>query len=436
MDKKALQAKLARLANEMRAKLALAKTENRSFTSLEREEWDKSVADFADTEATLKAIETSASIDARLALVPQDAILDAGVEEVSDRFRAKRKTAATPHDKAFSAFLRNGTEGLDPDQRQLMAANFKGPAGIKNAQTLTTTGGGYLIPQGFSDMLEEALKWYGGILGNVGEFNTETGNPLPWPTLNDTTNVGTIIGVNTQLTEVDLVFAQVTFNAYIFSSGSVIVPLALIQDSYFDLDALVAKQLGIRLGRALNKFGTTGTGTNQPNGIVTAAVAEGNTVEAPTGNTTAVTYSSLVNLLHAVDPAYREMPSARFMFHDSTLKAIRQLVDGNNRPLWQPGINAGFGSGFPETILDKKYVVNNDMAVMAANAESILFGDMSKYMVRRVAGGATAGGVTIMRLVERYADYLQVGFQGFLRADGQLLDAGTHPIAVYVNSAT
>jgi HK97 family phage major capsid protein len=139
----------------------------------------------------------------------------------------------------------------------------------------------------------------------------------------------------------------------------------------------------------------------------------------------------LVDLLHAVDPAYRNLPTSKWMFHDSTLKALRLLVDGNNRPLWQPGLTAGFGQGFPETILDKPYVINNDMPVMAANAYSVLYGDLSKYKVRRVASGTT-----VLRLVERYADYLQVGYIGFLRADGQLLDAGTHPIAAFQNSAT
>ena len=47
-----------------------------------------------------------------------------------------------------------------------------------------------------------------------------------------------------------------------------------------------------------------------------------------------------------------------------------------------------------------------------------------------------AGGTTVLRLVERYADYLQVGYIGFLRADGNLVDAGTHPIAAFQNSAS
>jgi len=70
------------------------------------------------------------------------------------------------------------------------------------------------------------------------------------------------------------------------------------------------------------------------------------------------------------------------------------------------------------------------VAAMAANAKSILFGDFTRYYVRIVLG------MQLMRLVERYADALQIGFLAFMRADGNLLDAGTHPIVYYSNSAT
>ena len=70
------------------------------------------------------------------------------------------------------------------------------------------------------------------------------------------------------------------------------------------------------------------------------------------------------------------------------------------------------------------------MASMAASAKSILFGDFKNYRVRRVAG------VQVMRLVERYADFNQVGFVAFQRWDGNLVDAGTHPIKYLQNSAT
>ncbi len=47
-----------------------------------------------------------------------------------------------------------------------------------------------------------------------------------------------------------------------------------------------------------------------------------------------------------------------------------------------------------------KYIINNDLATPAANQYTMLFGDMSTFKLRKVASGTT-----ILRLVERYADF-------------------------------
>ena len=54
--------------------------------------------------------------------------------------------------------------------------------------------------------------------------------------------------------------------------------------------------------------------------------------------------------------------------------------------------------------------------------KSMLFGALKKYQIRRVAE------MRILRLTERFADFGQVGFLGLARYDGNLLDAGTHPV--------
>lgn len=426
MNKKKMQEQLARLSLDMHAIVDKAKAENnRGLTSEEREKFHNLETEFSGVEASIKIADRMEAIDADLRSVPADRIA-AEIEAAGD-VAGKRK-GDPKHAKAFSAFLRNGMEGLDADQRTLMASKL---ISISNAAQTTATGssGGYLIPQGFSDQLEEAMKWFGGILGNVGTFDTETGNPLPWPTDNDTAQMGRLLTENTQLTQTGITFGQVTFNAYIFTTDIVLVPLTLMQDSYFDMDAYIARKMGERIGRLFNHTMTVGTGSSQPTGIQTAAVAAGNTTQGATGETTSLIYADLVNTEHLVDPAYR--PASKWMFHDSTLKVLKKLVDGENRPLWQPALTASFGQGAMPMILDHPYVINNDMPVMAASAYPILFGDLTKYKVRRVAGGTS-----IMRLVERYADYLQIGFLGFLRADGQLLDAGTHPIAAFQNAAS
>ena len=76
------------------------------------------------------------------------------------------------------------------------------------------------------------------------------------------------------------------------------------------------------------------------------------------------------------------------------------------------------------------YVINQDVAVPAASAKSLLFGALDKYHIREVMD------ISVLRLVERYADYGQVGFLAFARADGDLVDAGTHPVKYYANAAS
>ncbi len=409
---------------------------SKHLNSSERERYDRLVAQWDRQSAALEASEGRALTDPS----PGARISDFTLEELRDTLtmRPGARRDVTPEGRAFTNYLRRGMEGLDADDRQIMRARFQDVGGIRNAQTTTPgSGGGYLVPTGFSEKLAIAMKWYGGIDGVVGEFTTESGNPMPYPTVDDVSNMGRIIGQNVQVTETDFVFNQVTFNAYILSSDLVLIPLSLVEDSFFDIDALAARLLGTRLGRLLNNMCTIGTGTAQPTGIVTAAVAAGNVTTLATGNTASIAYANLVAMQHAVDPSYRYNPSTRWMFSDFMLKLVKLLVDGNNRPLWQPGLTASFENGAAVNllaskpkILDTPYIINQDMAAPAANAYSLLYGDVSNYMLRKV------GQPTVMRLVERYADYLQIGLISFFRVDGQLVDAGQHPIAVMQQSAT
>lgn len=337
---------------------------------------------------------------------------------------------------AFRKWLRTGYEGLEAEERQTL--NVRAGHGgqqvtvrmltpEERAQTTQTdASGGDLIAPLFYQQLTEAMLAFGGMRESPAtKITTDTGADLAMPTSNDTSNEGVIIGENVQVTEQDLAFAQKVLTSHLFSSKSVLVPYTLLQDSAFPLDAFIGRKLGERLARVQNRKFTVGAGTTEPFGIVPEATV-GKT--GGTGQTTSVTYDDLVDLMHSVDPAYRNA-NCRWMFADSTLKALRKIVDDAGRPLWNPGM-AGMAQAYPTTLLDYGYIVNQHMAAMAANAKSILFGDFSTFYIRDVRD------ITVLRLVERYADYLQVGFIAFARADSGLLDAGTHPVKVYANSAT
>jgi HK97 family phage major capsid protein len=292
----------------------------------------------------------------------------------------------------------------------------------RRAQSVgTDSEGGYTAPDETMRALEVALLRFGGMREVADIIRTESGQELPWPTLNDTGNTGAILAENTQVSEQAMTFSQLVLDAYKYTSKLVLVSVELLQDSSINIPEIVGTALGERIGRITNTHFTTGTGSSQPNGVVTAST-QGKV--GTTGQTTSVIYEDLVDLQHSVDPEYRQR--ARWMFADSTLKVIKKLKDGDDRPLWA----AGIAVREPDTILGHPFTVNQAVAAMAANAKSILFGDFSKYKIRDVRN------VTLLRLDERYADFHQVAFLAFSRHDGDLLDAGTHPVKHYANSAT
>ena len=100
------------------------------------------------------------------------------------------------------------------------------------------------------------------------------------------------------------------------------------------------------------------------------------------------------------------------------MKLVKKLADSQGRPLFLPG----FAFKEPDTINGYKYTINQQMAVPATTAKTVLFGDFKKFLIRKVMG------FSVQRLVERRAEFGQVSFIGFERMDSKLLDAGTNPL--------
>ncbi len=294
---------------------------------------------------------------------------------------------------------------------------------LSTLNTSSPVDGYYTIQNELMRPLEEALLAFGGMRRFSTVLRTGTGAALPIPTDNDTANEGEIIAENSTVNEKDVAFNQLVLEAYKYSSKMVRVSIELLQDSTVNLGQYLGRKLGQRIGRITNRHFTVGTGSSQPNGIVVASTASGVQLAAQTP-----TYAEMVSIQHSVDPAYREMPSAGWMFHDTMLAEVKKIVDASTgRPIWMPNM---IGSE-PDTILGDPYVVNQHMAVAAGSGagKSILFGDLSTYQIRDVMG------VTLIRLDERYAEYGQVAFLAWSRHDGDLLDAGTHPVKHGLNKA-
>lgn len=435
MKSKELRAKRAKLIEDARALIS-----GDTVSAEDNAKFDTMMADADGLKAQIDRIERADDLVAeQLEQLRNTAErTDADVDQVREEIMLR--------DSAFDVWMRRGAGALNEQQRAVYAHCFEAPSnggadapagwrlGPRPRAALGTTpdtAGGFTVPQGFYDRLIDAQKIYGGMTDVSFVFDTSSGNALPIPTDNDTSNAGAILGENppSQPTQ-DVSFGSVTMNAYVYTSKLVLVSNQLLQDTAFNLDAWLAGKLGTRIARITNTHFTTGDAASKPGGVVTGSTlgftagnAAGGTSTA-TGSTATFGYDDLIELEHSVDPAYRK--NARFMMSDTALKQVKKLKDGIGRPLWM----AGLAVKEPDTINNYAYTINQDMATPAASAKTVLFGDFSNYFIRRVAG------VQVLRLQERYAELNQVGFLAFQRWDGQLVDAGTHPIKYLQQSAT
>lgn len=315
---------------------------------------------------------------------------------------------------AFTGFVQHGMDYLPPEQRQIVAQLRANLSPEQRALAAgTATAGGFTVPTGFLPEITRSMAAWGPMLdpGVTRVINTDTGNALPWPTTDDTGNIGALLAENAQIaSNADPVFGAKQLDAYTYTSKIVLVSLMLLQDSAFDMGALLDTLFGERIGRAANIDLTGGNGTNKPNGIVNAA-----SVGKTAASATAIAADEIIDFYHSVDPAYRNAPGFKMMFHDNILKVLRKLKDGQGNYLLDSLKDGGAVLNLAGIAVP--YVINQAMAsTIATGNKTIVAGDFNKYIVRRVKD------YTLLRLVERYADYLQVGFVAFNRIDGELSD--------------
>lgn len=322
-------------------------------------------------------------------------------------------------------------DNISDEERSIFENQQQRDAEKKNkenrAQSTTTTAGGFTIPQGFIPEVVRSLKYISCFFDEFKPtlsaeaqpiftvYNTNSGNDLPMPTNDDTSNTGELLSENSDgsSSSADLVFGQITMKAYKYSTKMIKASTELLEDSAIDLPMYIAESFGSRIGRVLNPHLTTGDNSSKPQGIVTGA-----TSGKVSASTTATTFPEIIDLIHSVDPSYRNSPNARFMMHDNILLFLKKLTVGaattNARPLWQPSWDVTA----PPTIDGYKYLINQGMASSVATGNKIiLFGDMKQYAIRLV------NQYRLLTLRERYAEFDQTAWIGFMRADGRILNS-------------
>jgi HK97 family phage major capsid protein len=234
-----------------------------------------------------------------------------------------------------------------------------------------------------------------------------------------------IIAEGAAITESDPTLATVTLKAFKYANYFEISQ-ELANDTPTNLLDFLARQAALSLGLGATGYGDdiiNGTGTTQPRGLLLDA---GTGVTGPTGTgtslgtqgTVAQGTDALWNLIGSVAEPYAESPSAAFLMRNASNIIVRKLRDTTGQP-----VN---GLTDRRSILGYPAYTDPFMPAMANGAESIAFGDMSKYFIRIV------NGVRFERSDEfKFSEDL-IAFRCILRLDGALVDTGA--VKTFVNT--
>lgn len=325
-----------------------------------------------------------------------------------------RDDGRTDLDRAFENYLRTGH--VSAEMTELRPTNAQGSG---------TTAGGYMIPSGFRQKLVEVRKAFGGFAPEAEQLNTETGGPLEYPSLNDTANVGAITAESAAISSgADLVFGTVTLGAYKYTSagaGSNLplrVPVELLQDAAFDVEALVSRKLGERIARKQAVDLVTGSGSGEPLGVLSSTLTSDrdlDTADTPD-------YADLVGLTDLLDEEYEG--NAKWLMRKNTWSQLRQVVDLNGRPIVQDSTD-GISQLPSKMLLGKPVVIDQAAPLLSSAGDTypIAYGDFREaYVVRRVSN--------LVVVVNPYsrADHGEVEFTAWERMDGTIQNRSAYVI--------
>ena len=332
-------------------------------------------------------IKTQQELRANLTLQIQETLdeaetrggLDAETTEKVNRIEADIRKA----DEAIAIAQRNeerkveasaAAKGFIPSVSEERAANdiLRNIAETRGAHTFerrTLSPTTNTVPKSFYDEVFDVARLVGPMLDTSEIIQTQSGEDLTIPTLTAYSTAALTAAAGT-VSASDPTYSSITLGAYKY--GFLIQAAnELVTDAGFDLSAHLAQQAGNAIGYAVNSALTNGTGTVQPNGVVTAA---GSGITGGTGVTGGFTADNLIDLAYTnIDGAVRRLPGVGYMAAGATIGAMRKLKDTAGNYLYQVGV------GQPDTFAGFSVIENPHVPAIATVAKSVLFGHLPSY---------------------------------------------------------
>jgi HK97 family phage major capsid protein len=365
---------------EAKALLDTAAAEKRDLTAEENEKYARISQDLDSRAKVIETLKTDAEREVRAAEAMK------GFEA-----QARPESEVRTNEPTDADTIRQLARG------EIRTANFEKRDVLKGSQ-------GSPVPTSFYDQVLLLARFVGPMLETSTILNTAGGENLQIPSL-ATYSSGTAFAESIAIGESDPTFNNfVTLSAYKYSFLTQ-VSRELVEDAGVDILGFLAQQVGNAMGYSVNEALTIGTGTVQPNGIVTRAGS------AVTGTSLNPTADNLIDLVYSIDTAGRRLPGTGFQMNSSSIANVRKLKDGAGQYLFAPSLSADAR----DLLLGYPIFENPSMATAASAVKPVIFGHLPSYYVRQV------GGLKLDRSDDFAFSSDLVTFRATFRVDGNLI---------------
>ena len=311
--------------------------------------------------------------------------------------------AGDEYRSTWGKYLRTGTHEMTREERAGLNEGVEAEGGYLPATEFLST----LITKRFQ---ANAMRQIMNVVP-LGTFETEV-------IYEDTIGASSYIAEASGATEVTPAFAQVVLKPhtlrYFTKVSNELLADSPSRGAAFNVESVLASQIGRSMGEAEERKFCTGTGTAQPWGIYTMVGATRSISETITATNNIIVQADLLNCIAALPRQYRD--GAKWIMGDSMFYKIRQLLTGTFSAGYAPfAWSLGDGKlqdGEPDRLLGYPVVcVNDGLAYPAAGTKRVMamFGNFDYFHL------GEREGVSVKVAKEVYLANNQTGFFAFAR---------------------
>jgi HK97 family phage major capsid protein len=319
--------------------------------------------------------------------------------------------------QAFHAYIRGDVQGL----QHYMQTQGLGPREIHALLSTDNTLGGFLVNEDIRTDIIKAEAGYA-VLAPLCRTENTNSNALVMPKLKPHSSdvrrtsgfagkfqqEGYVTGGTAPTVQDKPTFMRERIPVHSWQPDAIELGKELLEDSGANIEAIVSAAIGECLAFDKDDKILSGTGSNEPEGILSAGITTVNS-----GGATSIAIGGILGMFSEVPAQYRQRST--WVMASRTMGAILQLNTGtggvylfppnqwNNTILSQPVKFMDYG-------MDTATAAGG--TTFTASAYPIIFGDFSRYIIAQRAA------LAIQRLVERFAP--NIGILPTARFGGQV----------------